>query len=174
MRNANRILLLFSISLLLSACSTLKNHSQEPLSKYQPASKELFDTIAHLDTVLFQAFNTCNVEKFSDLLTDDLEFYHDQSGLMLSSAKQSEGLRIRCAEQDKNGILRRELVKESLEVYPLKNYGAVQMGVHHFFRTLPGGKEKLTTIAKFINIWQQKNGQWKVSRIVSYDHREVK
>ena len=93
---------------------------------------------------------------------------------MLSSKIQSEGLKIRCAEQVRNGILRRELVNGSLEVYPLNNYGAVEIGVHNFYRTLAGQKEKLTTVGKFMNIWQKKNGQWKVSRIISYDHEEIK
>ncbi len=174
MRDFKIISLLFSIIILITACSTSKNKFKGHLKNYHPVSKELFDTIAHMDSVLFQAFNTCDIEKFTNLLNNDIEFYHDQSGLILSSNKQSEGLRIRCEEQNKNGVLRRELVKGSLEVYPLKNYGAIQIGVHSFFRTLPGQKEKLTTVAKFMNIWQLKNGQWKISRIVSYDHEEMK
>lgn len=138
----------------ISACSISKNNSKLHLNNYhQPVSKELFDTIAHMDSVLFQAFNTCNIEGFTNLLTDDVEFYHDQSGLMLGSKTQSEALKIRCAEQDKNGILRRELVNGSLEVYPINNYGAVEIGVHNFYRTLAGQKEKLTTVAKFITVW---------------------
>ena len=69
---------------------------------------------------------------------------------------------------------RRELVKGSLEVYPISNYGAVEIGVHNFYRTLTGQKEKLTTVAKFMNIWQEKNGHWKISRIISYVHEEMK
>ena len=126
-----------------------------------------------MDSVLFQAFNTCDVQKFSGLLSDDIEFYHDQSGLMLSSKTQSDGLKIRCSEQGRNGVLRRALVEESLEVYPIKNYGAIQTGVHKFYRTVAGQKEKLTTEAKFMNIWQNTNGQWKVTRIISYDHKEL-
>lgn len=174
MKNLKIISLLLSAIILISACSTSKNNFRGHLKNYQPVSKELFDTIAHMDSILFQAFNTCNIEEFTNLLTDDIEFYHDQGGLMLSSKTQSEGLKNRCAEQDKNGILRRELVKGSLEVYPINNYGAVEIGVHNFYRTLTGQKEKLTTVAKFMNIWQKKNGHWKISRIISYAHEEMK
>jgi hypothetical protein len=159
--------------LLITACSTSKNNFKGSVNNNEPVSKELFDTIARMDSLLFDAFNNCRVEQFTSLLTDDIEFYHDQSGLMLSSKTQSEGLKIRCGEQEKNGILRRELVKGSLEVYPINNYGAVEIGVHNFYRTLVGQKEKLTTVAKFVNIWQKKNGQWKVSRIISYGHNEM-
>ena len=89
---------------------------------------------------------------------------------MLNAASQAEGLKMRCAEQAKNGVLRRELVKASLEVHPIKNYGAVEIGIHNFYRTLPGKPEKLTTVAKFMHIWQQDGEQWRVSRIVSYAH----
>ncbi len=158
----------------LFSCSTSKNNAKGYQNDYVPASKELYDTIARLDSLLFYAFNSCRVEAFSNLLTEDVEFYHDESGFMVSSKTQSEGLKTRCAEQNRNGILRRELVKETLEVYPLPNYGAVEIGVHNFYRTLAGQPEKLTTVARFVNIWQQKNGQWKVSRIISYGHAETK
>ena len=130
--------------------------------------------ITRMDSLFFAAFNRCDTMTSKAMFTTDLEFYHDQGGFMLSSKTQSEGLKNRCAEQDKNGILRRELVKGSLEVYPINNYGAVEIGVHNFYRTLKGQKEKLTTVAKFMNIWQKKNGQWKISRIISYAHEEMK
>ncbi|HEX4963221.1 MAG TPA: hypothetical protein VF173_20485, partial [Thermoanaerobaculia bacterium] len=43
----------------------------------------LFRTIAALDTQLFDAYNKCDLEKFASLLVEDLEFYHDQTGLSL-------------------------------------------------------------------------------------------
>ncbi|SIR83452.1 hypothetical protein SAMN05880566_1262 [Janthinobacterium sp. TND4EL3] len=46
---------------------------------------------------------------------------------MPSAASQAEGLKVRCAEQAKNGELRRELLKASLEDYPIKNDGAVEI-----------------------------------------------
>ncbi len=169
------LIISFSILIILieSACSATKQHSSRQVQSYVPASRELYDTIARMDSILFGAFNSCDIERFTRLLTDDIEFYHDQSGLMLSSKTQSEGLKMRCAEQDKNGILRRELVTGSLEVYPIANYGAIEIGIHNFYRTLPGQKERLTTVGKFMNVWQKKNGLWQVSRIFSYDHREM-
>ena len=46
-----------------------------------PAPDPLFQTIQLLDTKLFDAYNHCDLEKFGSLLADDLEFYHDKSGL---------------------------------------------------------------------------------------------
>ena len=163
---------MFSTLLIMIFCAggTFKIYRvQNPL----PVPGELFDTVARLDSMLFQAFNTCDAETFSKFLKDDIEFYHDESGLMLSSKTQMDGLKMRCKEQVKNGTLRRELVKETLEVYPLPNYGALEVGEHKFYRTLPGQKEKLTTTAKFTNIWQKTDEGWKISRIISYAHKSV-
>jgi hypothetical protein len=29
-------------------------------------------------------------------------------------------------------------------------------------------------VGKFLNIWRYKDGQWQMTRVISYDHREVK
>lgn len=152
----------------LAACST--SHGTAHQQTFSKAPEQLKHQIAHLDAALFHAFNTCDIAAFTNYLTPDVEFYHDEGGLMLSAASQAEGLKIRCAEQSKNGELRRELVTSSLEVYPIKNYGAVEIGTHNFYRTLPGKPEKLTTVAKFLHVWQQDGEQWRVARIISYAH----
>lgn len=66
--------------------------------------------------------------------------------------------------------IRRELVVGSMEVYPLKNYGAVQIAVHRFYHRNKGQKEKLSGEYKFIHIWQFADGMWKIARIISYGH----
>ena len=45
------------------------------------ARKELFNKIASLDSLLFTAFNTCDLETFQKLISKDLEFYDDRTGL---------------------------------------------------------------------------------------------
>jgi hypothetical protein len=41
----------------------------------------LFKTIQSLDTKLFDAYNHCNLETLGAIVSDDLEFYHDQTRL---------------------------------------------------------------------------------------------
>src|SRR5262249_35485094 len=71
---------------------------------------------------------------------------------------------------------RRELIKGSMQVYPINNYGAVQLGDHRFYvtenaRLADGqGKEVLSGVAKFIHVWKYENGEWRISRVFSYDH----
>jgi hypothetical protein len=41
----------------------------------------LFSTVAALDTRLFTAYNQCDLATLGSMVTDDLEFYHDKTGL---------------------------------------------------------------------------------------------
>jgi len=163
--SARNCLLVLSVAA-LAACTTAKVHQQT----FSQAPELLKRQIEQMDTALFGAFNSCDVERFTALLTPDVEFYHDESGRMLTAQSQTDSLKILCAEQLKNGKLRRELVQSSLEVYPVGNYGAVEIGTHNFYRTLPDQPEKLTTVAKFVHIWQRDGQQWRISRIISYAH----
>jgi ketosteroid isomerase-like protein len=130
-------------------------------------SQELFDEVSHMDSILFTAFNRRDLDKLKTLFTEDLEFYHDLGGL--TSYQQTMDSFKRTFEG--SITVRRELVEGTLEVYPIKDYGAVEIGVHRFYSTDTGQKEKLTATAKFVHVWQKKNGEWKISRVVSYDHR---
>lgn len=136
-------------------------------------AKDLKATIARMDANLFDAFNACDVATFTALLQPDVEFYHDQDGRMQSARTQARGMASRCAEQSGNGVLRRELVRASLEVYPIRDYGAVELGIHKFYRTLPGQPERLTTVARFMHVWAHDANGWRLARIVSYAHEDA-
>jgi hypothetical protein len=69
---------------------------------------------------------------------------------------------------DSSNKVRREIVAGGLHVYAINNYGALEIGEHRFFLTQKGQPEKLDGIGKFANLWQQKNGEWKMSRVFSY------
>ena len=127
-------------------------------------SADLYNEIAHMDSVLFDAFNTQNLDKMKQLFTDDLEFFHDNDGLIRYSQTIKSFQRL----FDQNLKLRRELIKGSLEVYPIKDYGAIEVGSHRFCH-VENGKDHCGTF-KFVHIWQRTGGGWKISRVVSYNH----
>jgi hypothetical protein len=129
------------------------------------SSRELYNEIAKMDSILFNAFNSRDVIKFGSLFTKDLEFYHDKGGLTnyeytMNFMKDVAG--------NKNNDLKRELVKGSLEIYPIPGFGAMEIGAHTFCH-LENGKQDCGTF-KFVHIWKKENGAWKISRVVSYDH----
>jgi hypothetical protein len=50
--------------------------------KYTPEEQRVFTTIQHCDSQLFAAvFNTCDSTLAYLLISTDLEFYHDKSGI---------------------------------------------------------------------------------------------
>ena len=132
-----------------------------------PSPDPLFKTIQALDTQLFDAYNHCDLEKFGSLLADDLEFYHDKTGLSRGRPALVEGIKNNIC-----GKVTRELVPGTLEVYPIANYGAVEIGVHRFHH--PGHEEPGSVgEAKFIHLWQNQDGVWKVTRVISFDHQSL-
>ena len=134
-------------------------------AKPEPTGMELYRTIEKMDSVLFDAFNKRDTNQFKKMFTDDLEFYHDKDGLT-GYAHTIEFMRT--TVKNNNG-LRRDLVKGSLEVYPIPGYGAMEIGSHTFCH-VENGKQDCGTF-KFVMVWQYKNGTWKVSRVLSYGHK---
>jgi len=157
------MLVLISFALMSCVNAQAKNESAEE-------AKQLYDTIAALDTTFFEAYNTCNVAKMESFFTEDVEFFHDKGGLATPRKNVMNSIKNSLCGESGNRV-RRELVKGSLEVYPIKDYGAVAIGAHRFYLTQKDQKEQLDGIARFANIWQKKDGQWKMSRVISYDHK---
>ena len=129
-------------------------------------SDALFKTVQSLDTQLFDAYNHCDLTKLGTMVSDDLEFYHDKTGLAVGKAPF-----IAAIKQNICGKVERRLLPGSLEVYPLNGYGAVEIGVHRFHH--PHNPEDGVGEAKFVILWQNKDGVWKVSRAISFDHQPV-
>ncbi len=138
--------------------------AQQPVpAKEQEA---LTETVTALDTKLFDAYNHCDLATLGAMVADDLEFYHDQTGLMVGKAPFLAAIK-----ENICGKGERTLVPGSLEVYPLKGYGGVELGVHRFRH--PGHPEELGGEAKFVTLWQNNDGVWKVTRVISYLHESV-
>jgi ketosteroid isomerase-like protein len=154
------------------ACIAFAAHAQ----RAGPSpSQALTEEVAAADKALFAAvFDTCDTGTLAKMVTDDFEFYHDKDGLSSTSGAQFvkaiEGM---CARQ-KTGEdyrSRRELVAGSLKVYPLNNYGAVEVGEHRFFKLTPGKPEQLVEVSLFTQVWKKEPSGWKLARVLSYDHR---
>ena len=134
-----------------------------------PAQKELYDHIASLDAALFEAYNKCDIDKIGTFFTEDLEFYHEKGGVTLTKDGSLNIMRKNLCGSDNK--VRRELAKGSMEVSPIKNYGAVQTGEHRFYLTQKNQKEQLDGIGKFVMLWRQKDSEWKISRVISFGFR---
>ena len=95
--------------------------AQSPLAF--PESPQLFETVAQLDAKMFGAFNAHDVDLLMSMFTDDMEFYHDKGGLT-NREQTREGF----AKMFGNSSdIRRELIPGSLQVYPIKDFGAIEI-----------------------------------------------
>ncbi|MGB3075063.1 MAG: nuclear transport factor 2 family protein [Chitinophagales bacterium] len=138
---------------------TMDQHVKDSIEQ-----RNLYYEIAFMDSVLFEAYNTQNIEKVKTIFDEDLEFYHDKGGLT-SYDQNIKSLQENFA---KGYNVQRRLVKGTLEVYPVKDYGAMEIGAHEFCHVENGEMDCGTF--KFLMIWQKKEGVWKITRVASYDH----
>jgi hypothetical protein len=65
-------------------------------------------------------------------------------------------------------VLLRRLKKETVEVYPIKNYGAIEIGQHTFCHK-ENDKQDCGTY-KFVHVWKFQNGHWTITKIITYGH----
>jgi CubicO group peptidase (beta-lactamase class C family) len=135
----------------------------------------LYKTIKEKDSLLFNlGFNNCDIKQFENLINENFEFYHDQSGITNSKEEFISGI--------ENGLCklpykpRRILSENKTEVFPLEKngvlYGAIQTGIHNFYAVEENKSEYLTSVAKFSHVWILENGDFKLSKGLSYDHKD--
>ncbi|QIX62687.1 nuclear transport factor 2 family protein [Hymenobacter lutimineralis] len=150
----------------LAACATTKPIAPVAAVAAKPIDAALYRTIARQDSLMFVAFNRHDVERLQTFFAEDLEFYHDKGGLA-NFQQTMQGFR-NMFDQNKTTGLNRQLVPGTLEVFPIKGYGAVETYQHRFCH-VENGKDDCGTF-KNMMVWRLKDGQWKVTRVVSYDH----
>ncbi|MFI0431454.1 serine hydrolase [Mariniflexile sp. HMF6888] len=159
-----KIILSFIVALLFSA-----------ISKAQvDKNSELYKTILSKDSLLFDVgFNTCDVKQYENLLSENLKFYHDKDGIS-DKTKFLYDLKNGLCKSPETRQVKRFLVKESTEIFPLYRngvlYGAIQNGEHLFYES----KESEPGSAKFSNVWMLENGDWKLTTSLSFGHQSYK
>jgi hypothetical protein len=122
-------------------------------------------TSAALDAELFDAYNKCDLVKFKSLLADDVEFFHDKGGVTLGAQALTDSVKKNIC-----GRVSRELVAGTLQSHRMDGYGILQQGVHRFHH--PGHDDtEAVGAGQFITLWQYKDGAWKITRAISFDHR---
>ena len=124
----------------------------------------LYDTILAMDAKMFDAFNNRDIETTADVFSRELEFFHDTGGVTNYDQAMENSRRL----FDANTGLRRELIQDSMTVYPIPNYGAIQVGKHRFCH--PANGEMDCGVFEFMHIWKQEGDTWRITKVVSYGH----
>ncbi|MCD9085800.1 nuclear transport factor 2 family protein [Stenotrophomonas sp. SY1] len=142
-----------------------------PLTAYAASADvgqdTLHATIAALDQEVFDSFNRCadpaQLHKHAGYFDAAVEFYHDTGGVTWTrEAMLANTARHVC------GNFTRQLLPETLEVFPIKDFGAIARGQHRFCDSASG---KCEGLADFTIIWRLRDGQWQITRVLSYAHR---
>jgi Domain of unknown function (DUF4440) len=122
-------------------------------------SSPLYKKIVSLDACLTDACNRNNEHEIGSFFSDNLLFYRDNQPSPLDK-------RAFIGEMKRTvlGQARREVVMGSIHVYPVKGYGAMEIGLQRF----AGGHTKLGAAGKFVMLWRNEGGNWKVTQIVNF------
>ncbi|EDP98347.1 nuclear transport factor 2 family protein [Kordia algicida OT-1] len=159
----SKLLLFLALAIFTTSCISIRAKSKRTIvakEQYVPVDQELYNTIVALDKRFFDAYNTCDLETQAELISEDIEFFHDKGGLATSKTQIMEAMKNNICDK-----VTRTLIEGSVEVYPIAGYGAVQMGEHKFFNKLEPTAKSIPS--KFVTIWKNDNGNWKMTRIVS-------
>ncbi len=155
-------------------------------SFYQPAhaqsgneweeNKSLTATILHSDSLFWKTYNECNVEENARYFTNGISFYHDKGGVTKGAEALKEALKKNICDTS-NQKVRREPVAGTVNVFPMRNgnkmYGAIISGEHYFYVSGDGKPEKREGLANFTHLWLLENNEWKMSYVLSYNHRQA-
>jgi hypothetical protein len=149
----------FALAALLASAATQAAEASQ--------SNTLAQTITQLDSEAFDAFNRCadpaQLQRHAGFFSESVEFYHDNGGVTWNRADMLANTKKYAC-----GNYTREVIPGSLVVYPIKDFGAIELGSHRFCQT---ASRKCEGIADFTMVWQQTDAGWKITRVLSYGHR---
>ena len=118
------------------------------------------ETLNRANILLDLALKRCDEANYKKIIADDVEFYDDRFGLNISKSNEIKSFTEKCERSEK---MTRKL--NYCNVDKLGDFGALQTGEHTFLlNDVPVGP------GKFIHIWERKDNEWQLKRVVSYGH----
>ena len=124
------------------------------------AQEDLTATITKMDRLFFEAYNRCDLEIQAEMLDENIEFYHDNTGLTTDKEAILES-----TKENICGKVSRKLLEGSIEVTPIPGFGAVEIGKHSFINHMEGDSQ--SEPSKFVVIWKDTPQGWKMYRVIS-------
>jgi hypothetical protein len=154
-----------ALSVLLGVA--LMGAAVEATAAAERTPEQLAQVVDALDTAVFDAFNTCadpaQLARHAAYFDEAVEFYHDNGGVTWTRDEMIGRTRANVC-----GHYRRERVQGTLAVFPIKGFGAIAQGSHRFCAL---AEKDCAGEADFVMIWRERDGQWQVTRVLSYAHR---
>jgi ketosteroid isomerase-like protein len=136
------------------------NAQVDEIPTYKASNTELYKEISKMDSINFTAYNTCDIKTQAAIYADNLEFFHDKGGLSTDKKALLKALKDNICNK-----VTRTLIKGSIEVYPIHNYGAIQIGYHKFYNNQEPNAKSIPS--KFVVVWKKENQSWKITKVIS-------
>jgi len=131
-----------------------------------PARIRLEAEIAAADARLFGGLNTREIGPMKEGFSRRLEFYHDRSGV----TGYAENIAIFEKNFQAPNRVRREAMPDTVEIFPAGPDHAMHIGQHRFCNKPAGMAPEECSVYRFSMVWEREGGQWKLLRVLSYDH----
>jgi len=132
----------------------------EEVPKYKVTNAKLHKEIVKMDSIYFTAYNTCDMKTQAAIYNENIEFFHDKGGLQTGKKQLLKSLKENICNK-----VTRTLIKGSVEVYPIHNYGAIQIGYHKFYNKEE--PEAKSIPSKFIITWKKEEKTWTITKVIS-------
>jgi len=131
----------------------------------RPTDPVLVQRIQALENAMSEAFNRCDLDQLASFYDPRLEFYHDGAGVTWSRDQFIANVR-----KNACGRFNRHMVPGTLEVWPLGKFGAVYTGSYQACLASDG---RCAVQGRVMMIVQNQDGNWTITRVVSYDHQDL-
>jgi ketosteroid isomerase-like protein len=159
------VLGLLAIGGLMASCPAVAQTSGSGMMSNSPEAQ-----VRAANDAFWAAFNRCDAAAMAPAFTEDVEFYHDKTGLTATRAAVVKSMVDGPCGDPAHIRVRREAVAGSERFDPLAGGYALLTGEHRFLSSKDGGDFHHDGIARYIELWQQTDAGWRMRRVVSYDH----
>ena len=129
-------------------------------TKYVAINQGIYDVIVSKDKEYFDAYNRCDMETQASFFSENIEFFHDKGGLSTSKKEILASL-----EKNICGKVTRTLIEGSIEVYPIYDYGAIEIAYHRFYNNQE--PSAISNPSKFIMVWKKEGEEWIITKVIS-------
>lgn len=140
------------------------------------ANPGLLAEVKAADAAYWKSYNTCDYPAMDALTAENVEFYHDQGGITNGRAALTASVRKNICGNP-NVKIGRVAQDSDVHTYLLNRgpdvYGAVVTGRHVFTQAQNGAAPVPVGEALFTQLWVRENKEWKLSRVLSYEHKPL-
>lgn len=142
----------------ISSCVTKRKSINNKLEINNPVNQEMITMIVSLDSIFVKANNP---EIHTNLYSDSVELFHNQLELI-----KSKQIILDATKKNICGKIRRELVKGSIEKYPISGFEAGEVGMNRFHK-LADNESTSPHPGRLKFIWQHQNNNWLIRSAIS-------